>query len=82
MKTAVSLSEKLFKEAEKIAAKLGIPRSQLFAKALEEFIAHHQSEDITEKLNRVYDKNGEIAGSDTRDAGLESLRELTRDDAW
>ncbi|MBN2352385.1 MAG: hypothetical protein JXD23_07440 [Spirochaetales bacterium] len=54
MKTAVSLPEKLFKLAEKTAAKLGIPRSQLFARALEEFIQHHRDEYITEKLNELY----------------------------
>jgi len=54
MKTAVSLPDKLFKLAEKTALKLGIPRSQLFAKALEEFIQHHKRENITEKLDEIY----------------------------
>ena len=54
MKTAVSLPDKLFRLAEKMANKLGIPRSRLFAKALEEFIQHHRNEYITEKLNEIY----------------------------
>jgi metal-responsive CopG/Arc/MetJ family transcriptional regulator len=54
MKTAISLPDELFKLAEKTADKLGIPRSQLFAKALEEFIQHYKNEFITEKLNEIY----------------------------
>ena len=64
MKTAVSLPDKLFKQAEKTAAKLGIPRSQLFAQALEEFIEHHRSDYVTEKLNEIYSKeNSKIDSS-------------------
>ncbi|EKR83715.1 ribbon-helix-helix domain protein [Leptospira interrogans serovar Medanensis str. L0448] len=50
MKTAISIPDELFRAAEKIAKKLGIPRSQLFAKALEEFIQSHSKESVTEKL--------------------------------
>jgi hypothetical protein len=54
MKTAISLPDSLYEAAEKTAQSMGLPRSQLFAKALEEFIQHHNSERITEKLNDVY----------------------------
>ena len=53
MKTAISLPDKLFSQAEKTAKKLGIPRSQLFAKAVEEFIANHNPSDVTERINEV-----------------------------
>jgi metal-responsive CopG/Arc/MetJ family transcriptional regulator len=54
MKTAVSLPEELFKQAEKTAARLGIPRSRLFAQALEEFIEHHRGDSVTKRLNELY----------------------------
>jgi hypothetical protein len=41
MKTAISLPDALYLDAEKTAKSLGIPGSQLFALALEEFISHH-----------------------------------------
>jgi len=56
MKTAVSLPEELFKQAEKTAARLGIPRSRLFAQALEEFIDHHRSDSVTQRLNEIYSR--------------------------
>jgi metal-responsive CopG/Arc/MetJ family transcriptional regulator len=80
MKTAVSLPERLYKDAEKAAKSMGIPRSQLFAKALEEYISHHKRDRVTEKLNEIY-KNSAIE-SNIEEAGLESIRELTKNDAW
>lgn len=80
MKTAISLPDALYSDAEKIAQSMGIPRSQLFAKALEEFIVHHKKETITERLNTVYrniDQNIDILNS-----SVESIRRLTKDDAW
>ncbi|MCX7026135.1 MAG: ChpI protein [Spirochaetes bacterium] len=83
MKTAVSLPEHLFENAEKAAKSLGIPRSQLFAKALEEFISHHKRENVTEKLNEIYKKtNIEPKIPNIEAVSLESVRELTKNDAW
>jgi metal-responsive CopG/Arc/MetJ family transcriptional regulator len=79
MKTAISLPDTLFREAEDMAARLGIARSRLFARAVEEFIARHEQETITERLDAVYDT---VAATPAPRAGLESLRELTKDDTW
>jgi metal-responsive CopG/Arc/MetJ family transcriptional regulator len=54
MKTAISIPDKLFITAEKISSNLGLARSQLFAKALEEFIQNHSLDDITKKLNEIF----------------------------
>ena len=82
MKTAISLPDSLFKDAELTARNLGIPRSQLFARAVEEFIRHHQREGITEKLNSVYDRLAAVEEDIPSIAALESLRELTKNDSW
>lgn len=82
MKTAVSLPDRLYSDAEKTAKAMGIPRSQLFALALEEFINQHKKERITEQLNEVYG-NMNIEPSVINEAmSLESIRELTQNDAW
>ena len=68
-------------DAEKIAESMGIPRSQLFAKALEEFIKNHKKEAITDRLNALYDSN--YMQNDEIDAiGLEAVRKLTQNDTW
>lgn len=80
MKTAVSIPDELFERAEKTAQKMGIPRSQLFARALEEFISSRNSELITEKLNAVYPKEGSSEKSD--ETSVDLLRRSLKDDAW
>ncbi|MDP2790687.1 MAG: ChpI protein [Rectinemataceae bacterium] len=85
MKTAISLPEHLYKDAEKTAKSLGIPRSQLFAKALEEYISKYKRGEVTEKLNEIYGKMETGTGANIADietASVESLRELTKNDAW
>ena len=82
MKTAISLPDSLYIEAEKVANTLGIPRSQLFAKALQEFIDHHKRENITEKLNRVYSKEKNRSDINIEYTGIEALRDFTQNDSW
>jgi metal-responsive CopG/Arc/MetJ family transcriptional regulator len=82
MKTAISLSNTLFQKAEQTAKYMGIPRSQLFVKALEEYIIKHNGEMITKKLNEVYDKINPNEFAKDMDVGIESVRELTENDAW
>ncbi len=81
MKTAISLPDSLYMDAERIAEDLGIPRSQLFAKALEEFIKNHKKEEITDKLNQLYSSNY-IPNNEIDVVALEALRKLTKHDSW
>jgi metal-responsive CopG/Arc/MetJ family transcriptional regulator len=82
MKTAISLPDRLYEDAEKTAKSMGIPRSQLFALALEEFINHHKTERITEQLNKVYGKMKDEKHLTIDDISLEAMRELTKNDTW
>jgi metal-responsive CopG/Arc/MetJ family transcriptional regulator len=54
VKTAISLPEPLFEKADAFARQQNISRSQLFAKAVEEFLRRHESQALLETLNRVY----------------------------
>ena len=54
MKTAISLPDDLFASADALAERLGVSRSNLFATALAEFLAKHQSRRVTERLDAVY----------------------------
>jgi len=53
MKTAVSVPDDVFNRAELLAKQLKLNRSQLFSRALAEFVLRHAPEEITEALNRV-----------------------------
>ena len=54
MKTAVSLPDDLFLEAEAAAQRLQLSRSQLYSTAIAEFLENRRNESITERLNEIY----------------------------
>ena len=54
MKTAISLPDELFESADALADRLGMSRSQLYARAVEEYLAKHRNQNITARLNDVY----------------------------
>lgn len=54
MKTAISIPDKVFNSAEKLANRLGKTRSQLYAQAISSYVARHQTDNVTKKLNEVY----------------------------
>jgi len=65
MKTAISLPDALFKSGDALAKRLGLSRSELYSRALAEYVAKHDGHDLTQRLNAVY------ANEDSRiDAGL------------
>ena len=70
MKTAISLPDTLFKAAERLAGRLRLSRSELYQRALAEYVARHDDAAVTEQLDRVYG-----AGQDSRlDPVLERLQ--------
>ena len=83
MKTAISLPDALYEDAEKTARAMGIPRSQLFARALSEFLKRHKREEITQRLNEVYEKVENQTTPELRaEPSVETMRELTKNDTW
>ncbi len=54
MKTAISIPDSIFQSAEIMAHKLSISRSELFTKAISEYLEVHKYQDVTESLNQVY----------------------------
>jgi metal-responsive CopG/Arc/MetJ family transcriptional regulator len=54
VKTAVSIPDELFESAEGLARRLGMTRSELYAKALRDYLREHRGDKITERLDEVY----------------------------
>lgn len=59
VKTAISLPESLFKEAEAIASELQVSRSGIMALALAEFVRRHQNKQLLDKINAAYSDDSE-----------------------
>lgn len=56
MKTAISLPDDVFLEAERQARRTRKSRSQLYAEALSEYLARHAPDHVTEAMNKVVDQ--------------------------
>ena len=54
MKVAISVPDPLFEAAERLAKQRHLPRSQIFAEALSEYLSRHGDDAVTAKLNEVY----------------------------
>lgn len=54
MKTAISLPDAVFEQAEALAQQLGLSRSELYTKALQSYLKRYNREQILLKLNQVY----------------------------
>ena len=53
MKTAVSIPDHVFEQAERLARRTRTSRSHLFSSALREYVARHSPDDVTEAMDRV-----------------------------
>ena len=54
MKTAISLPDDLHKSGDALAKRMGLSRSELYARALAEYIAKNRASQVTKRLNAVY----------------------------
>jgi metal-responsive CopG/Arc/MetJ family transcriptional regulator len=61
MKTAVSIPDQVFEQAERLARRTRKSRSHVFSSALREYVARHSPDDVTEAMDRVCDHVGEHA---------------------
>ncbi len=66
MKTAVSIPEELFESAKGLARRLGMTRSELYTKALRDYLREYRGEGITERLDEVY-------GAEEKEGGLDPV---------
>ena len=82
MKTAISLPDRVYFEAEKTAHNLGISRSALYLNALTDYLKKNNRKNITQKLNEVYNDDYYKEFEPISNAALESIRELTKNDTW
>ena len=78
MKTAVSVPDEIFRLAEATAQRLNISLSDLYSKAVAEFVEKQDCRSITERLDQVYSHQTAKVDSLLHTAQLKCLRE----EAW
>ena len=58
MKTAVSVPDVLFEEAQRLARRMKKSRSRLFSEALREYVARHAPDEVTDAMNATLEEVG------------------------
>ncbi len=76
MKVAVSIPDEVFAEAESLAKELKASRSELYRRALSEFLGRHAPDRITEQMDRVVTDVGEGSDKFVRRAARNVLRRV------
>jgi metal-responsive CopG/Arc/MetJ family transcriptional regulator len=79
MKTAISIPDEIFSQAEELAKTMHISRSKLFTLAISEFIEEYDNQGITSKLNEVYQEQ-----ESSLDPGLKDYQkaDLSKEEDW
>jgi hypothetical protein len=72
MKIAISIPDALFEAAEVMADRLGVSRSELYRRALAQYLRLRSREAVTEALDEVYGRDEETAALDPAVAWLQS----------
>ncbi len=79
MKTAISIPDEIFESADRAAKALGVSRSELYARAVREFLERIRREGVTEKLNEVHSQLDAESGLDDRLASMQ-MASLEKED--
>ncbi len=78
MKTAISIPDTLFREAETLAKKRGMSRSELYATAIAEFVKDERYLGVRERLDAVYGTGPKDSELDAELAAMQA-RSLPRE---
>ena len=78
MKTAISIPDAIFEEAERLAKTRGWSRSELYANAVSAYVNSEKFLGVREKLDAVYGKNAEDSSLDSLVASAQT-RTLPKD---
>ena len=76
MKTAISLPDDVFEQADSLASRLHVSRSQLYVMALEKFINEHRENNLTEKMNDYIEKHGQPVDHIFLNASFKEMRSV------
>ncbi len=78
MKAAVSIPDDVFEEADQLARQLKTSRSNLYSRALKEFLSRHAPDQVTDAMNRVLEE----VGSEPDSARRRAARKILENTEW
>jgi metal-responsive CopG/Arc/MetJ family transcriptional regulator len=72
MKTAISIPDHLFEEADRLAAARGVSRSELYAEAVARYVEAQKGLGVRERLDAIYSRDSEISALQPEVAALQT----------
>ena len=72
MKTAISIPDSVFRSADQLARSSKVSRSELYTRAVTEYLKKHREHHVTKALNEVYAEE-----SSTMDPALAKMQSLS-----
>jgi len=76
MKTAISIPNKTFDAAEHFASSAGMSRSELYTKAVLEYINNYKYLCITDALNEIYSDTDSSIDNELHSMQIKSLKKV------
>lgn len=77
MKTAISISDKVFHDADTLAARLEMSRSALYTAAIRDYLTRHADSEVTSRLDALY-----VAPGHKPEPYLQESPRVSRADVW
>jgi predicted transcriptional regulator len=78
VKTAISLGEATFARVDALAREMELPRSRVFALAVEEFLDRHDLQSLKAAIDRAYEEPPTAAEREWRGATRRKHRQLVK----
>ena len=76
MKVAISIADNIFSEGENLAKRLKTSRSQLYSRALAEFVARHDNDTITSRMNQTLNEVHEEPDDFIKKSAYNTLKDV------
>jgi len=82
MKVAVSIPDDIYSDADRTAARLGLNRSQLYARALRRYLAEESSGGMTTQIDEALGASSGLPRADQGDMAGVAASDLIDSGSW
>jgi len=76
IKTAISIQKSLFEKAEDLAKKMKVPRSRIYALALEDYFRRRENKNLLAQINAAHGDEPEASEKNLRQKSKRTHRRL------
>ena len=66
IKTAISIQKSLFEKAEDLARKMKVPRSRIYALALQDYLRRRENKNLLAQINAAHEEEPEVSEKNLR----------------